>query len=84
MPSGLFHVVESTYNPLTVTTKANTLKIRETSNCETSIAPGALLSLVQLGGAAGLFAENVVDELEGLLKHDLRGDYPLVGELVSR
>src|ERR1019366_1043596 len=31
--------------------------------------PGGLLGVVQLGGAAGLFPEHVVDVLEGLFKH---------------
>ena len=31
--------------------------------------PGGLLGVVELGGAARLFPENVVDILEGLLKH---------------
>lgn len=31
--------------------------------------PGGLLGVVQLGGAAGLFPEDIVDVLEGLLEH---------------
>ena len=31
--------------------------------------PGGLLGIVQFGGAAGLFPEDVVDVLEGLFKH---------------
>ena len=31
--------------------------------------PGGLLGVVQLGGAAGLFPEDVVDVLEGLFEH---------------
>ena len=31
--------------------------------------PGRLLGVVELGGAAGLFPEDVVDVLEGLFKH---------------
>jgi hypothetical protein len=31
--------------------------------------PGGLLGVVQLGGAAGLFPQDVVDVLEGLLEH---------------
>ena len=31
--------------------------------------PGSLLGVVQLGGATGLFAEDVVDVLEDLFKH---------------
>jgi hypothetical protein len=42
--------------------------------------PGGLLGVVQLGGAAGLFAENVVDVLEGLFKHGLRSEYISGGE----
>jgi hypothetical protein len=33
--------------------------------------PRGLLSVIQLGGAAGLFPEHVVDVTEGLLKHRL-------------
>ena len=33
--------------------------------------PGGLLGIVQLRGAAGLFAEDVVNVLEGLFKHGL-------------
>ena len=32
--------------------------------------PGGLLGVVELGGAAGLFPEDVVDVLEGLFKHE--------------
>ena len=32
--------------------------------------PGGLLGVVELGGAAGLFAEDVVDVFEGLFEHD--------------
>ena len=31
--------------------------------------PGSLLGVVELGGAAGLFPEDVVDVLEGLFEH---------------
>ncbi len=36
--------------------------------------PGGLLGVVQLGGAAGLLAEDIVNVLEGLFKHGRR-DY---------
>jgi len=35
--------------------------------------PGGLLGVVQLRGAASLFAEDVVDVFEGLLKYNLKG-----------
>ncbi len=34
--------------------------------------PGGLLGVVELGRAAGLFPEDVVDVLEGLFKHEYR------------
>ena len=36
--------------------------------------PGGLLGVVELGGAAGFFPENVVDVLEGLFEHCLVGE----------
>jgi hypothetical protein len=61
------------------------------ANCllNTLPSPGQNRTLIHLGSpwvsrGSSLFTENVVDDLEGLLKHDLRGDYPLVGELVPR
>jgi len=35
--------------------------------------PGGLLGVVEFGGAAGFFAEDIVDVLEGLFKHGRRG-----------
>ena len=35
--------------------------------------PGGLLGVIELGGATGLFAEDVVDVSEGLLKHESGG-----------
>ena len=37
--------------------------------------PGGLLGVIQLGGAARLFPEDVVDVLEGLFKHDHLSSY---------
>ena len=37
--------------------------------------PGGLLGVVQFGGAAGLFPENVVDVFEGLFEHGLLGQF---------
>jgi hypothetical protein len=43
--------------------------------------PGALLSVVQLAGATGLFPENVIDVFEGLFEHwvVLDGSYEFGG-----
>ena len=42
--------------------------------------PGGLLGVVELGGAAGLFPEDVVDVFEGLFKHG----YLLLFELKNK
>ena len=42
--------------------------------------PGGLLGVVQFGGAAGLFPEDVVDVFEGLFKHG----YLLLFELKNK
>jgi hypothetical protein len=34
--------------------------------------PGGLLGVIQLSGATGFFAEDVVDVFEGLFKHERR------------